>query len=48
MRTSLVNIRYIALKEIRTYFSSPMAYVVAAAFNLSIPDTGARMKSARM
>ncbi|MBI2964604.1 MAG: ABC transporter permease subunit [Chloroflexi bacterium] len=32
MRTSLVNIRYIALKEIRTYFSSPMAYVVAAAF----------------
>lgn len=32
MRTALFNIRYIALKEIRTYFSTPMAYIVAAAF----------------
>ena len=30
--TSGANIWYIALKETRTYFASPMAYVVAAAF----------------
>lgn len=28
----VLNTRYIAVKEIRTYFASPMAYVVAAAF----------------
>lgn len=32
MKTSVLNIRYIASKEVRTYFASPMAYVVAAAF----------------
>ena len=32
MRTMVLNTRYIAVKEIRTYFASPMAYVVAAAF----------------
>ena len=28
----VLNTRYIAVKEIQTYFASPMAYVVAAAF----------------
>jgi ABC-2 type transport system permease protein len=32
MGRSISNVRIVATKEVRTYFASPMAYVVAAAF----------------